>query len=114
VTATTVYEAAFAGIELGLSDFVTVDMIAARPDQTTDAAGDLIDTVAVTWQLAGYPGSFTTEADATIDWTASAIAQILYEAQVVQAIYEGKASLADVFTPEQPPPVAPPGGAGIA
>lgn len=108
---TTVYEAAFAGIELGLSDFATVDVLAALPDQVVDASGGDVETVAVTWQLVGKPGTFTSNVDFEDFWPELAIAAILYEAQVVQAIYDGKGSLADVFTPEPPRPIPPPGGA---
>lgn len=91
-TDTTVYEAAFAGIELGLSDFVDVDVLAALPNQFLDAAGDLGDSIDVTWQLAGRPGTFTSSVPFAADWPDLAIAAILRDAELVTLIYAGAAT----------------------
>lgn len=86
---TTVYEAAFAGIELGLSDFVEVDVLAALPNQYLDASDVLEDSIDVTWQLAGKPGTFTTSVPFTSDWPDLAIAAILRDSEIVSSIYAG-------------------------
>jgi hypothetical protein len=108
---TTVYEAAFAGIELGLSDFVDVTVLAALPNQDVDAAGDLIDTVDVTWALTGRPGTFTNSVPFEADWPDLAIAAILRNAELVKLIYEGASSggeWVDVAAGTPGPPSAPP------
>lgn len=89
---TTVYEAAFAGIELGLSDFVDVDVLAALPNQDVDGAGALVDTIDVTWQLRGRPGTFTSSVAFEADWPDLAIAAILRNAELVTLIYAGASS----------------------
>lgn len=84
---TTVYEAAFAGIELGLADQVNVDVLAALPSQQDDGTGTLSDTIDVAWQLRGRPGQFTTTVAFESDWPDLAIAAILRDAELVTLIY---------------------------
>lgn len=115
MTGTTVYDAAFAAIELGLSDLVSVEVLAAVADQDYDASGTLVDVMTVSWGLTDRPGVFVVQADMAVDWTASAIALILRQAKVIEAIYAGASSLADVFpgglAAAGPVPVPPVGGA---
>lgn len=117
MTASTVYDAAFAAIELGLSDLVAVEVLAALADQDYAPDGTLVDVMTVTWRLAEYPGTFAVQVPMEVDWTAGAIAAILYQAKVVEGIYAGLASLADVFPGgligPGPLPIPPPGG-GVA
>jgi len=107
----TVYEAAFAGIELGLSDFVDVDVLAALPNQYLDPGGQLADSMDVTWQLSGYPGTFTSSVAFETDWPDLAIAAILRDAELVKLIYAGASSggeWVDVAAGTAGPPQAPP------
>ena len=108
---TTVYEAALAGIELGLSDFVEVDVLAALPNQFIDAAGTLTDSMDVTWQLVGKPGTFTSSVLFESYWPDLAIAAILRDAELVKLIYAGAPNggeWVDVAAGTPGPPSAPP------
>lgn len=103
-------QAALDSLTLFEAQFEGINIVGSMLNSDYDSAGTLYDTVDVQWEIVGRPGVFTTSVPFAQNWQAIAFFYIGEDANKVELIYEGAASLAEVPTVllVQPPSGVPP------
>ncbi len=91
-------QAALDSLSLFEAQFEGINIVGAMLNSDYDSAGTLYDTVDVQWEIIGRPGVFTTSVPFAQNWQAIAFFYIGEDANKVELIYEGAASLAEVPT----------------
>ncbi len=87
-----------------------IEIMAALPNQGYDGGGALVDTVDVSYRIIGRPGVFTVSVPYDKNWGAIAFFYVGLQANTIELIYEGAASLGEtptqllVPTPSSLPP----------
>src|SRR5579859_2352091 len=99
---------ALASLQLIEAEHEGIEVMAAMPNQGYDESDALADTVDISYRIIGRPGLYTVSVPYLIDWQAIAFYQIGLQANAIELIYEGAASLADTPTVNLVP--APPTG----
>lgn len=101
---------ALASLELIEAQYEGIEIVAALPNQGYDDKGELTDTVDVSYRIIGRPGVYTVSVPYAVNWQAIAFFQVGLQANAIELIYEGAASLAEVPTAflVQPPSDIPP------
>ncbi len=104
------YADALTSLQLIEATYEGIEVMAAMPNQGYDDAGELMDTMDVTYRIIGRPGVFTVSVPYALNWNAIAFFQIGLQANTIELIYEGAGSLAEVPAVflTQPPSSNPP------
>ena len=103
------WDAAVDALRLFESQYEDIEVGPVLLNQDYDAAGNLNEVVDVTFSIYGRPGQYQVHPVFVGDWTAVAISQIGLKRTIVNGIYDGAASLADLELPEPPASGLPPG-----
>lgn len=90
------YADALESLQLIEATYDGIEVMGAMPNQGYDDTGTLIDTMDVSYRIIGRPGVFTVSVPYALNWNAIAFFQIGLQANTIELIYEGAASLADV------------------
>lgn len=90
------YADALLSLQLIEAEYEGIEVMTAMPNQGYDDTGALIDTMDVSYRIIGRPGVFTVSVPYALNWNAIAFFQIGLQANTIELIYEGAASLADV------------------
>ncbi len=103
-------QAALDSLSLFEAQFEGIHIVGSLINSDYDANGTLYDTIDLQWEIVGRPGVFTTSVPFAINWQAIAFFYIGEDANKVELIYEGAASLAETPTVllTQPPSSTPP------
>jgi hypothetical protein len=86
-----------------------VDLLGASLNQDLDSAGDTFDVVDVYFRLPGRPGMLTVRVPFDSNWTAQAFYALGVKQALVNGIYDGLASKADLPRGPVGAPVPQPG-----
>ena len=105
------FATALASLELIAQELEGLEILAAITNEDYDTDGSLVDSVHVTYRIIGRPGTFTVSVPFADNWNAIAFFYIGLQANTIELIYEGAASLAEtptqylVPTPSDLPPI---------
>jgi hypothetical protein len=98
------FEDALASLALIEAEYEGIEILAALPNQGYDDSSTLTDTVDVSYRIIGRPGVFTVSVPYEDNWSAIAFFQVGLQANAIELIYEGAASLAEPPTQLLVPP----------
>lgn len=105
------FDAALASLTLFESTYEGVEILSALLNQDYDAAGTLSDVVDVGFRLRGRPGVFSVHPPFEENWIAIAFFRIGLKQAMVEGIYQGLASAAELPAGPIGPPIPMPGTA---
>jgi hypothetical protein len=92
------YQAALDSLTLFEDTYEGIEILGALPNEQYDDSGDLAEVMDVTFRIRGRPGQFQVHPPFEENWQAVAFFRIGMKAAVVNAIYDGIGSLADLPT----------------
>jgi hypothetical protein len=98
------FEDALASLALIEAEYEGIEILAALPNQGYGDSDALEDTVDVSYRIIGRPGVFTVSVPYEDNWSAIAFFQVGLQANAIELIYEGAASLAEPPTQLLVPP----------
>lgn len=90
--------AALQSLALFEEQYEGIRVVGALPNSDYDSSGVLYDTIDVSFEIIGRPGTFTVSVPFAVNWQAIAFYYIGLKAQQVEQIFEGKASASDLPT----------------
>jgi hypothetical protein len=97
-SSTSAFDAAVTSLTLFEDQYEQVEVMSVLLNQEYDDTGTLVDVVDVGWRIRGRPGIFQVHPAYESNWQAIAFFQIGIKHALVEGIYAGLASTADLPT----------------